>query len=122
MPRALISVSDKRGIVAFAEGLAQLGWEIVDVQQTRDQRRGLLPAERVQGDGRGIRAAGAPGRLKLQQLRPRDAQEQHAGEARVDGAAWTDCRYLPHPTPPARNPDLTPTPGADPPGRRILAR
>ena len=29
MPRALISVSDKRGIVAFAQGLIQLGWEII---------------------------------------------------------------------------------------------
>ena len=34
MPRALISVSDKRGIVAFAQGLAQLGWEIVSTGGT----------------------------------------------------------------------------------------
>jgi phosphoribosylaminoimidazolecarboxamide formyltransferase/IMP cyclohydrolase len=34
MPRALISVSDKRGIVAFAEGLAQLGWEIISTGGT----------------------------------------------------------------------------------------
>jgi phosphoribosylaminoimidazolecarboxamide formyltransferase/IMP cyclohydrolase len=34
MPRALISVSDKRGIVAFAEGLVQLGWEIVSTGGT----------------------------------------------------------------------------------------
>ncbi|HEY9507555.1 MAG TPA: bifunctional phosphoribosylaminoimidazolecarboxamide formyltransferase/IMP cyclohydrolase [Gemmatimonadales bacterium] len=34
MPRALISVSDKRGIIAFAEGLVQLGWEIVSTGGT----------------------------------------------------------------------------------------
>ena len=27
--RALISVSDKRGVVEFARGLAELGWEIL---------------------------------------------------------------------------------------------
>ena len=34
MPRALISVSDKRGIVPFAEGLAALGWEIISTGGT----------------------------------------------------------------------------------------
>ncbi len=34
MPRALISVSDKRGIVSFAQGLVQLGWEIVSTGGT----------------------------------------------------------------------------------------
>ena len=34
MPRALISVSDKRGILPFAEGLARLGWEIVSTGGT----------------------------------------------------------------------------------------
>jgi phosphoribosylaminoimidazolecarboxamide formyltransferase / IMP cyclohydrolase len=34
MPRALISVSDKRGIVAFAQGLVQLGWEVVSTGGT----------------------------------------------------------------------------------------
>ena len=34
MPRALISVSDKRGIVAFAQGLASLGWEIISTGGT----------------------------------------------------------------------------------------
>jgi phosphoribosylaminoimidazolecarboxamide formyltransferase/IMP cyclohydrolase len=34
MPRALISVSDKRGIVAFAQGLIQLGWEIISTGGT----------------------------------------------------------------------------------------
>jgi phosphoribosylaminoimidazolecarboxamide formyltransferase / IMP cyclohydrolase len=34
MPRALISVSDKRGIVSFAEGLARLGWEIISTGGT----------------------------------------------------------------------------------------
>ncbi|HEX9893863.1 MAG TPA: bifunctional phosphoribosylaminoimidazolecarboxamide formyltransferase/IMP cyclohydrolase, partial [Gemmatimonadales bacterium] len=34
MPRALISVSDKRGMVAFAQGLVELGWEIVSTGGT----------------------------------------------------------------------------------------
>ncbi len=34
MPRALISVSDKRGIVGFAQGLASLGWELVSTGGT----------------------------------------------------------------------------------------
>jgi phosphoribosylaminoimidazolecarboxamide formyltransferase/IMP cyclohydrolase len=34
MPRALISVSDKRGIVDFAQGLIDLGWEIVSTGGT----------------------------------------------------------------------------------------
>ncbi|HEY8256237.1 MAG TPA: bifunctional phosphoribosylaminoimidazolecarboxamide formyltransferase/IMP cyclohydrolase [Gemmatimonadales bacterium] len=34
MPRALISVSDKRGIVPFAEGLIGLGWEVVSTGGT----------------------------------------------------------------------------------------
>jgi phosphoribosylaminoimidazolecarboxamide formyltransferase / IMP cyclohydrolase len=40
MPRALISVSDKRGIVAFAQGLTQLGWEIVSTGGTAAALRG----------------------------------------------------------------------------------
>ena len=34
MPRALISVSDKRGIIPFAQGLIELGWEIVSTGGT----------------------------------------------------------------------------------------
>ncbi|HEY3933077.1 MAG TPA: bifunctional phosphoribosylaminoimidazolecarboxamide formyltransferase/IMP cyclohydrolase [Gemmatimonadales bacterium] len=34
MPRALISVSDKRGILAFGEGLVRLGWELVSTGGT----------------------------------------------------------------------------------------
>jgi phosphoribosylaminoimidazolecarboxamide formyltransferase/IMP cyclohydrolase len=34
MPRALLSVSDKRGIVAFAQGLVQMGWEIISTGGT----------------------------------------------------------------------------------------
>jgi phosphoribosylaminoimidazolecarboxamide formyltransferase/IMP cyclohydrolase len=34
MPRALISVSDKRGIVTFAQGLTSLGWEIISTGGT----------------------------------------------------------------------------------------
>ncbi|HEU4700309.1 MAG TPA: bifunctional phosphoribosylaminoimidazolecarboxamide formyltransferase/IMP cyclohydrolase [Gemmatimonadales bacterium] len=39
MPRALISVSDKRGIVAFAQGLAALGWELVSTGGTAQALR-----------------------------------------------------------------------------------
>jgi phosphoribosylaminoimidazolecarboxamide formyltransferase/IMP cyclohydrolase len=35
MPRALISVSDKRGIVQFARGLLDMGWEIVSTGGTK---------------------------------------------------------------------------------------
>jgi phosphoribosylaminoimidazolecarboxamide formyltransferase/IMP cyclohydrolase len=34
MPRALISVSDKRGVVAFARALVQLGWDILSTGGT----------------------------------------------------------------------------------------
>ncbi len=34
MPRALISVSDKRGAIAFAQGLVELGWEIISTGGT----------------------------------------------------------------------------------------
>src|SRR5690606_40452200 len=34
MPRALISVSDKRGIVAFAQALSELGWQIISTGGT----------------------------------------------------------------------------------------
>ena len=34
MPRALISVSDKRGVVGFAQGLVNMGWELVSTGGT----------------------------------------------------------------------------------------
>ncbi len=40
MPRALISVSDKRGIVPFAQGLVALGWELVSTGGTATALRG----------------------------------------------------------------------------------
>jgi phosphoribosylaminoimidazolecarboxamide formyltransferase/IMP cyclohydrolase len=39
MPRALISVSDKRGITAFAQGLVALGWELVSTGGTASALR-----------------------------------------------------------------------------------
>jgi phosphoribosylaminoimidazolecarboxamide formyltransferase/IMP cyclohydrolase len=51
MPRALISVSDKRGIVAFAQGLAELGWEIVSTGGTAAALRAaglaVIPVDEV---------------------------------------------------------------------------
>jgi phosphoribosylaminoimidazolecarboxamide formyltransferase/IMP cyclohydrolase len=51
--RALLSVSDKRGIVAFARGLTGLGWEIVSTGGTAEALRGegvaVTPIEAVTG-------------------------------------------------------------------------
>jgi phosphoribosylaminoimidazolecarboxamide formyltransferase/IMP cyclohydrolase len=51
--RALLSVSDKRGLVAFARELAALGWEIVSTGGTAEalRREGVpvLPIEQVTG-------------------------------------------------------------------------
>ena len=53
MPRALISVSDKRGIVPFAQGLVRLGWEIISTGGTAAalQAAGVpvLPVDQVTG-------------------------------------------------------------------------
>ncbi|HMV31597.1 MAG: bifunctional phosphoribosylaminoimidazolecarboxamide formyltransferase/IMP cyclohydrolase [Gemmatimonadales bacterium] len=53
MPRALISVSDKRGIVAFAQGLVDLGWEILSTGGTfaalRQAGVPALPVDSVTG-------------------------------------------------------------------------
>ncbi len=53
MPRALISVSDKRGVVEFASGLAALGWEIVSTGGTAkvlaDEKIPVTPIEKVTG-------------------------------------------------------------------------
>ncbi len=53
MPRALISVSDKRGVVAFAQGLVQLGWEIISTGGTASALRAanvpVLEVEKVTG-------------------------------------------------------------------------
>jgi phosphoribosylaminoimidazolecarboxamide formyltransferase/IMP cyclohydrolase len=51
MPRALISVSDKRGIVAFADELVRRGWEIVSTGGTatllRESGVAVTPVDRV---------------------------------------------------------------------------
>jgi phosphoribosylaminoimidazolecarboxamide formyltransferase / IMP cyclohydrolase len=49
MPRALISVSDKRGVVAFARGLVDLGWEIISTGGTAATlRAGNVPVIQVE--------------------------------------------------------------------------
>ncbi|HEV8217348.1 MAG TPA: bifunctional phosphoribosylaminoimidazolecarboxamide formyltransferase/IMP cyclohydrolase [Gemmatimonadaceae bacterium] len=47
MPRALLSVSDKTGLVDFAKGLAELGWELVSTGGTAKVLRdaGLAPRD-----------------------------------------------------------------------------
>jgi phosphoribosylaminoimidazolecarboxamide formyltransferase/IMP cyclohydrolase len=47
MPRALISVSDKSGIIEFAQKLAELGWEIISTGGTSKALRqaGLAPKD-----------------------------------------------------------------------------
>ena len=51
--RALLSVSDKRGIVDFARGLVELGWEIVSTGGTAEALRAarvpVIPIEQVTG-------------------------------------------------------------------------
>lgn len=55
MPRALLSVSDKHGIVELARGLADLGWEIISTGGTAEALAqagvAVLPVERVTGLG-----------------------------------------------------------------------
>jgi phosphoribosylaminoimidazolecarboxamide formyltransferase/IMP cyclohydrolase len=51
--RALLSVSDKRGVVEFAKGLSALGWEIVSTGGTAEALRregvAVVPVEQVTG-------------------------------------------------------------------------
>ncbi len=48
MPRALISVSDKRGIVPFAQGLVDLGWDIISTGGTHAAlKAGGVPVQPV---------------------------------------------------------------------------
>jgi phosphoribosylaminoimidazolecarboxamide formyltransferase/IMP cyclohydrolase len=53
VPRALISVSDKRGIVAFAQGLIALGWDLISTGGTATTLRAagvpVTPVEKVTG-------------------------------------------------------------------------
>lgn len=53
MPRALISVSDKKGIVEFAEGLVKLGYELISTGGTFDvlkkNRVAVTPIDQVTG-------------------------------------------------------------------------
>ncbi|HJX75857.1 MAG TPA: bifunctional phosphoribosylaminoimidazolecarboxamide formyltransferase/IMP cyclohydrolase, partial [Gaiella sp.] len=47
MPRALLSVSDKTGLVDFARGLSELGWELLSTGGTARALReaGLSPTD-----------------------------------------------------------------------------
>ena len=53
MPRALISVSDKRGVLELAQGLVALGWDVVSTGGTAAALRGagipVTPVEQVTG-------------------------------------------------------------------------
>ena len=53
MPRALISVSDKRGVVAFCQSLVELGWEIISTGGTAATLRAakvpVVEVEKVTG-------------------------------------------------------------------------
>jgi phosphoribosylaminoimidazolecarboxamide formyltransferase / IMP cyclohydrolase len=53
VPRALISVSDKRGIVGFARALTELGWEIISTGGTASTLRAaglpVTPVDQVTG-------------------------------------------------------------------------
>src|SRR6185436_4571165 len=47
MPRALLSVSDKTGLIDFARGLAEMGWELISTGGTAKALRdaGLKPRD-----------------------------------------------------------------------------
>jgi phosphoribosylaminoimidazolecarboxamide formyltransferase/IMP cyclohydrolase len=46
MPRALLSVSDKTGVVDFARGLAGAGWELISTGGTASALRAAgIPSE-----------------------------------------------------------------------------
>jgi phosphoribosylaminoimidazolecarboxamide formyltransferase/IMP cyclohydrolase len=89
MPRALISVSDKRGVVSFAQGLVKLGWEIISTGGTAkalaDAGVPVTPVDRVTGfpeilDGRvkTLHPAVHAGILFRRDLAPhREAMAQH---------------------------------------------
>lgn len=53
MPRALISVSDKRGVTAFSQALVELGWDIISTGGTAAALRAaevpVLQVEKVTG-------------------------------------------------------------------------
>ena len=53
MPRALISVSDKRGVVEFARKLSELGWEVISTGGTAaalaQGNVAVVPIEKVTG-------------------------------------------------------------------------
>ncbi|MGH7533660.1 MAG: bifunctional phosphoribosylaminoimidazolecarboxamide formyltransferase/IMP cyclohydrolase, partial [Gemmatimonadales bacterium] len=89
MPRALISVSDKRGIVPFAQGLVKLGWEIISTGGTAralaDEQVPVTSVDKVTGfpeilDGRvkTLHPAIHAGILFRRDLAPhRDAMAEH---------------------------------------------
>ena len=53
MPRALVSVSDKRGIVPFVQGLVDLGWEVISTGGTAAALKAsgvpVIPVDQVTG-------------------------------------------------------------------------
>ena len=86
MPRALLSVSDKTGLVEFAHGLADLGWELVSTGGTANTLRaaGLAVARRQ----RHHRLSGDDGRPR-EDAAPRGARRpaRAARRARAHGGA-----------------------------------
>ena len=54
MPRALLSVSDKSGLVDFARGLADLGWELISTGGTARALRDAAVAVRDVSDVTGF--------------------------------------------------------------------
>ena len=91
--RALLSVSDKRGVVDFARQLADLGWELISTGGTAETLRqagiAVTPVERVTGFPEMM-----DGRVKT--LHPKIhggllARRDHAG----DGAALAEHGITP---------------------------
>ena len=67
MPRALLSVSDKTGLIDFARSLSELGWELVSTGGTAKATCELVRSSGAEIAGLGflIELAGPKGRSKL---------------------------------------------------------
>ncbi len=95
MPLALLSVSDKSGVVEFARGLAELGWDIVSTGGTATALRAAGLSVRDVSDLTGFSEM-LDGRVKTLHpmihgglLARRDSAE-HAETVRANGISWID--------------------------------
>src|SRR5438132_14387479 len=89
--RALLSVSDKEGLVEFARGLRDLGFELIGTDGTaKTLKEAGLPVTTVADytglrEGLGGRARTPPPRPLAGTAAPRRARTEHAHDAQTDG-------------------------------------